>query len=332
MAIKNQKITQDYAVYNGDCIEVMAEMPNESIHLSVYSPPFAGMYHYSSSDRDLSNADNYEDFLKHYGFVVSEIHRITKPGRCTAVHCMDVPNGNTGKDGLTDFPGDIIRLHSSMGWEFIARHMVWKEPLAVRNRTMQKNLAHKTVVDDSVYVGVAGADHVLIFRKKGENEVPVAHPTGLQYYAGEKKIPEDLLRYKNWQGSQLENRYSHWIWRQYASSVWDDVRVDHVLPFRPGRGEDDEKHVHPLQLDVINRIVVLRSNPGEVVWTPFMGVGSEVYGAVLNGRKGMGAELKESYFNQTLRNLDAIDFSFVDGQPTLFDIKPEESETEETDL
>lgn len=333
MAVKNQKITQDYAVYNGDCVEVMGSMPDESIHLSVYSPPFAGMYHYSSSDRDLSNADSYEDFLTHYGFIVRELHRLTKPGRCTAVHCMDVPRSNTGKDGLTDFPGDIVRLHQAEGWDFIARHMVWKEPLAVRNRTMQKNLAHKTIVDDSIYCGVAGADHVLIFRKRGENAVPVAHPTGLQYYAGERKIPEELYRYKNWQGSQLENRYSHWIWRQYASSVWDDVRVDHVLPFRPGRGEDDEKHVHPLQLDVINRVVVLRSNPGEVVFTPFMGVGSEVYGAVLNGRRGVGAELKESYFEQTLRNLDAMDFSFVDGQPTLFDTKPEpEENTDESDL
>src|SRR6478609_7509777 len=169
MAVKNQKITQEYAVYNGDCIEVMAGMPDESIHLSIYSPPFTGTYHYSSSDRDLPNADSYESFLEHYGCVVKEIHRITKPGRCSAVHCMDVPKGNSGKDALTDFPGDIIRLHESNGWDFIARHLVWKEPLAVRNRTMQKNLAHKTVVDDSAYVGVAGADHVLIFRKRGEN-------------------------------------------------------------------------------------------------------------------------------------------------------------------
>jgi len=331
MAVKNQKITQEYAVYNGDCIEVMAGMPDESIHLSIYSPPFAGMYHYSSSDRDLSNADSYESFLEHYGFVVKEIHRIMKPGRCSAVHCMDVPKGNSGKDALTDFPGDIIRLHEANGWDFIARHLVWKEPLAVRNRTMQKNLAHKTVVDDSAYVGVAGADHVLIFRKRGENTVPIAHPVGLMYYAGEREIPEAVMSYRGWTGNQIENRYSHWIWRQYASSFWDDVRIDHVLPYRPARTEEDEKHVHPLQLDVINRIVVLRSNPGEVVWTPFMGVGSEVYGAVLNGRKGVGAELKETYFAQTIANLDAMDFSFVDGQPTLFDVKPEVN-TEDADL
>jgi len=325
MAVKNQKITQEYAIYNGDSLELMADMPDESIHLSVYSPPFAGMYHYSSSDRDLSNADDYETFLEHYGFFVSELHRITKPGRCTAVHCMDVPKGNSGKDALTDFPGDIVRLHEKHGWDMVARHLVWKEPLAVRNRTMQHNLAHKTVVDDSIYCGVAGADHVLIFRKKGENGVPISHPNGLMYYAGERKIPDHLLSYRGWTGNQIENRYSHWIWRQYASSFWDDVRIDHVLPYRPARTEDDEKHVHPLQLDVINRIVVLRSNPGEVVFTPFMGVGSEVYGAVLNGRKGVGCELKETYFAQAIANLDAMDYSFVDGQPTLFDVKPIES-------
>lgn len=329
MAVKNQKITQEYAVYNADSLEVLAEMPDASIHLSVYSPPFAsgagGMYRYSSDDRDLSNSDDYGQFLEQYGFFVGQLHRVTKPGRCSAVHCMDVPKSNTGKDGLIDFPGDVIRLHEKHGWEFVCRHFVWKEPLAVRNRTMQKNLAHKTIVDDSIYVGVAGADQVIIFRKKGENEVPVAHPTGLQYYAGERKIPDELLNYKNWKGSQLENRFSHWIWRQYASSFWDDIRIDHVLPFRPARGEDDEKHVHPLQLDVINRVIVLRSNPGEVVFTPFMGVGSEVYGAVLNGRKGVGSELKETYFEQTLRNLEHIDYSFVEDQQTLFDSRPEES-------
>lgn len=326
MAVREQKIADQYAVYNGDSLEVMAGMPDESIHLSIYSPPFKGMYHYSSDDRDLSNADDDKGFFEHYGFFVREIHRITKPGRCTAVHCMDVPKGNTGRDALMDFPGEIIRLHESAGWEFIGRHFVWKEPLSVRNRTMQKNLAHKTIVDDSIFVGVASADQVLIFRKKGDNAVPVAHPTGLQYYAGERKIPDELHRYKNWQGSQLENRYSHWIWRQYASSFWDDIRIDHVLPFRPARDGDDEKHVHPLQLDVINRVVVLRSNPGEIVWTPFMGVGSEVYGAVLNGRRGVGCELKPTYYEQALRNLENIDYSFVDDHPQLFTPETEEQE------
>jgi DNA modification methylase len=220
---------------------------------------------------------------------------------------MDVPSGNSGSDHLRDFPGDIIRLHEEEGFEWIARHCIWKEPLTVRNRTMQKNLAHMTIVNDSIYCGVASADYLLIFRKKGENPIPVSHPTGLEYYAGERQIPQELLSYKNYDGKQTENRYSHWIWRQYASSFWDDIRLDHVLPYREGRDEDDEKHVHPLQLDVIDRVVVLRSNPGEVVFTPFMGVGSEVYGAVTNGRRGVGAELKESYYRQAVRNLKYVD-------------------------
>ena len=307
MGVNNQIITEQYAIYNGDCIEVMADMPNGSLDLSVYSPPFGGLYHYSSSERDLSNADGYDDFFKHYRFVIAELARLTKPGRCTAVHCMDVPSGNSGSDHIVDFPGDIIRLHESEGFHYIARHCIWKEPLAVRNRTMQKNLAHKTVVDDSIYCGVASADYLLIFRKHGENAVPIAHPAGLQVYHGERDIPADLLHYKDHSGKQTENRYSHWIWRQYASSFWDDIRIDNVLSFKGGRSEDDEKHVHPLQLDVINRVVVLRSNPEEVVFTPFMGVGSEVYGAVINGRKGVGVELKQSYYDQSVKNLDGVD-------------------------
>lgn len=329
MAVEKQVITDQYAIYNSDCIEVMADMPNESIDLSVYSPPFGGLYHYSSDDRDLSNNDSYDAFFGHYRFVVKELARMTKPGRCTAVHCMDVPSGNTGSDHLVDFPGDIIRLHEELGFHYIARHAIWKEPLTVRNRTMQKNLAHKTVVDDSIDCGVASADYLLIFRKHGENKIPVQHPTGLQYYAGERTIPEELYKYKNWKGKQTENRFSHWIWRQYASSVWDDVRLDHVLPFKGGRSEDDEKHVHPLQLDVINRVVVLRSNPGEVVFTPFLGVGSEVYGAVLNGRKGIGVELKPSYFEQAVRNLQDISYSFIDDHPSLFE---DDESTDDTDM
>lgn len=305
MAVKEQTITEKYAAYNGDCIEVMAGMRPESVHLSIYSPPFGGLYHYSSNERDLSNCDSYEQFFEHYGFVVQELARITMRGRCTAVHCMDVPSGNSGSDHLRDFPGDIIRLHEKHGFNYIARHAIWKEPLAVRNRTLQKNLAHKTVVDDSNNCGVASADYLLIFRKAGANSVPIAHPTGLTEYAGERIVPADVLSYRGWPGKQTENRFSHWIWRQYASSFWDDIRIDRVLPFQGGRDEDDEKHVHPLQLDVIDRVIALRSNPGEVVFTPFMGVGSEVYGAVCAGRLGIGAELKPSYYRQAVKNLAA---------------------------
>jgi DNA modification methylase len=171
---------------------------------------------------------------------------------------------------------------------------------------MTKNLSHKTIVDDGVYGGVASADYLLIFRKKGINQVPVLHPEGLDHYAGECDIPQELLKYKGWTGKQTENRFSHWIWRRYASSIWDDIEMGRVLPFREGKDPEDEKHVHPLQLDVIDRAVTLRTNPGEIVFTPFMGVGSEVYIPVELGRKGIGAELKESYFRQAIRNLEAV--------------------------
>lgn len=308
MAIIDQKITDNYAIYNGDCVEVMASMPDKKIHLSIYSPPFGGLYHYSSSERDLSNCKNYKEFFQHYEFVVKDIFKITLPGRMTCVHCMDVPSGNSGIDNLFDFPGDIIRLHEKHGFKYIARYCVWKEPLGVRNRTMAKNLAHKTIVDDSSRCSVASADYLLVFRRRGENKIPISHPTGLQDYAGEREIPQELLKFKNWSGNQIENRYSHWIWRQYASAFWDDVRISRVLPFKESKEEEDEKHVHPLQLDVIERCIILWSNSGETVFTPFMGVGSEVYGAISLGRKGIGVELKGSYYRQAIKNLESIEF------------------------
>lgn len=305
MAVRDQLITDSFALYHGDCCEVMQELRPESVHLSIYSPPFGGLYHYSSSERDLSNARNYEEFFEHYAFVVRELHRLTMPGRLTGVHCMDVPSSNTGNDYLRDFPGDIIRLHEREGWRYVARYSVWKEPLGVRNRTMAKNLAHKSIVDDSSRCSVASADYLLMFRRSGENPVPIAHPQGLTFYSGERQMPADLLRYRGWTGSQLENRYSHWIWRQYASAFWDDIRIGRVLPFREARDEADEKHVHPLQLDVIERCLVLWSNPGETILTPFMGVGSEVYCAVENGRRGIGIELKDTYYRQAVKNVQA---------------------------
>ena len=303
MAVKAQFIAGEYAVYHGDCCEVMATLPDEKINLSVYSPPFGGLYCYSSSERDLSNCSNYAQFFDHYDFVVRELYRLTMPGRMTAVHCMDVPSGNSGKDHLSDFPGDIIRLHEKIGFHYIARYAVWKEPLAVRNRTMQKNLAHKTIVDDSSRCAAAAADYLLVFRRRGDNPIPIAHPVGLLTYAGSRKPPADVLPFKGYVGNQIHNRYSHWIWRQYASAFWDDIRVERVLPYKPARESEDEKHIHPLQLDVIERIIQLWSNPGEIVLTPFMGVGSEVYGALTAGRKGIGIELKQTYFEQAKRNI-----------------------------
>jgi len=308
MAVTEQVITDRYAIYNGDCCEVMQSLPNESVHLSIYSPPFAAdgagcLYHYSSSERDLSNCRSHDEFFEHYGFVVKEIHRLTKPGRLSAVHCMDIPR-KTSPGGLVDFPGEIIRLHESLGWRFWCRHFIWKEPLGVRNRTMAKGLAHKQVVTDASLCDVASADCLLLFRKDGDNEVPVANPHGLTEYAGERQVPSELLSYRGHTGKQIENRYSHWVWRQYASAFWDDIRIERTLPYKQCREEDDERHMHPLQLDVIERVLQLRSLPGETVLTPFMGVGSEAYGSVLNGRNAIGVELKPAYYKQAVKNLE----------------------------
>lgn len=317
--VKQQIITDRYAIYNADAIDVMAALPSESIHGSIYSPPFGGLYHYSSDERDLSNARDYAEFFDMYGYFIRDLYRLTIPGRTTGVHAALIPSGNTGSDSYTDFPGDVIRAHEAAGWLLIARHVIWKEPLGVRNRTMAKNLAHKTIVEDGALGGVAAPDELLVFRKPGAAE-PVRHPNGLHgTYAGGEAVPAELHRYRAWSGDQKSNRYSHWIWRRYASSVWDDVRIDNVLPFRDAKDEDDEKHVHPLQLDVIERYLDLRTAPGEKVITPFMGVGSEVYSAVRMGRFGIGAELKPSYFEQAVRNLAAVETDAAIDVP-LFDL------------
>ena len=316
--IKDQEIKENYAIYNGDCMDVLPQLDSESIDLSVYSPPFAGLYNYSSSERDFSNCENKEQFLDQYDFLIAEMSRVTKPGRINAVHVTDVFD-NTCR--LWDFPHEVIKLHIKHGFEYRNRITIWKEPLKVRMRTMVQSLMHKFIVEDSTKCFTAMPDYVLVFTKKGENEVPVTHPYGINHYAGEIPILPNILRAWNnankaelnaeqlWEHLNNVNKedeitkLNHYIWQRYASSVWDDVRGDNILPFRDSKEEDDEKHVHPLQLDIIDRLVELYSNPNEVILTPFMGVGSEVFSPVSMGRKAIGIELKDSYFKQAKLNL-----------------------------
>jgi DNA modification methylase len=311
MGCLDSRITDRWAAYNGDFLEVAPDLPDGVAGLSIYSPPFAykkgGLYRYSSSERDLSNSRSYDDFFEHYAYFVREIHRLTMPGRSSLVHCMDIPSGNTGNDHLIDFPGDIIRLHEREGWVYCGRYHIWKEPLHVRNSTMAKGLTHQTIVEDSNKCSLASADYLLRFKRSGENTVPIRHPEGFEEYFGFKPIPEGLLRYKNFKGKQTENRYSHWIWRRYADAFWDDIRIGNVLEFEGAREPDDEKHVHPLQLDVIGRGVTLWSNPGEIVLTPCAGVGSEGFGAVQLKRRAIMVELKAAYFRQLLLNMEKVD-------------------------
>jgi len=330
MTCKDQTRTDQYWIVNSDCMEVLPTMPAESVDLSIYSPPFAGLYNYSSSERDFSNCENKEQFLEQYDFLIAEMARVTKPGRINAVHCTDVFDNSCR---LWDFPHEVIRLHEKHGFQYRNRITIWKEPLKVRMRTMVKSLMHKLIVEDSTQCFTAMPDYVLIFTKKGDNAVPVTHPNGLTRYFGDTPIlPNILNAWNNANESKLtapelweylksnfavhddpkSNKLSHYIWQRYASSVWDDIRIDNVLPFRDSREEDDEKHVHPLQLDVIDRLVELYSNLGEVVLTPFMGVGSEVYSPVSLGRKAIGIELKDSYYKQACLNLELAEKRFAE--------------------
>ena len=326
MNVKDQIITDNYAIYNGDCMDVVTQLDSKSIDLSVYSPPFAGLYNYSSSERDFSNCENKEQFLDQYEFLIKEMGRVTKPGRINAVHVTDVFD-NTCR--LWDFPHEVIKLHEKYGFEYRNRITIWKEPLKVRMRTMVQSLMHKFIVEDSTKCFTAMPDYVLIFTKKGDNLVPVTHPCGINHYAGEVPILPNILRAWNnanetnlnevelWDHLNKINesdkitKLNHYIWQRYASSVWDDIRGDNVLKYKDSREEDDEKHVHPLQLDVIDRLVELYSNPGEIVLTPFMGVGSEVYSPVSMGRKAIGIELKDSYFKQATLNMKDVKSRFV---------------------
>lgn len=315
---KEQIHTENYSLYNSDCMEVLPTFEKESIDLIIYSPPFANLYTYSSSERDMSNVKNNDEFLQHFEYLVQELSRITKKGRINALHVTDF--GDIAGT-LEDFPSKIIEIYKRNGFEFKNRITVWKEPLKVRIRTMVQSLMHKYIVEDSTKCFTANPDYILIFKKNGENKVPVTHPYGLQHYAGEIPIlPNMLSAWNNARGSNFTagqlwdylqknkeddkiSKLNHYIWQRYASGVWDDIREGNCLNFKDSRQADDEKHVTPTQLDVLDRLVDLYSNPGEIVLSPFMGVGSDIYCPVSMGRKAIGIELKDSYYKQAVLNM-----------------------------
>ena len=321
MPVSDQVITSDYAIYNGDCVEVVADLPTNSVDMTVYSPPFAGLFQYSGDERDMSNCTSYGQFYEQYKFLIGHIHRLTKPGRISAVHCMDINETSAG--GSHDLPGNIIRLHQEAGFEYLGRRLKWNEPLAVRLRTMVKGLAHMTICDDSTKSSIAHADYILFFRKAGENKVPVSHERGFLRYFGEEVMPPEVRQFRGFDGDQKLNKFSHYVWRRYASSAWMDIRASNaqlcgdglkaraVVDDGEAREPDDVKHVHPLMLDIIHRCVELYTNPGETVLTPFMGVGSEVYSPVYLGRRGIGVELKGSYFRQAVKNIACAKDDFI---------------------
>jgi DNA modification methylase len=330
MKVKDQVITDRYAIYNGDCMDVLTQLDDQSIDLSIYSPPFAGLYNYTSDYRDFSNCANKDEFLAQYDYLVAQMARVTKKGRINAVHCQEILTDTTAHI-LYDFPHDIIEIHKKHGFSYHNRITIWKEPLEVRMRTMVRSLMHKNIAEDSTMCFTAIPDYILIFKKIGENKTKVTNPIGFKNYYGSMPLtPAMEDKYGKWDhivskyrnatnegDDHLKNKLSQIIWQRYASSVWDDIRNDNVLPFKDSREEDDEKHVHPLQLDVIDRLVELYSNPNEVVLTPFAGVGSEVFSPVSLGRKAIGTELKDSYYKQMTLNMKEAEKRFQAQEQTL---------------
>jgi DNA modification methylase len=281
-------------LWNGDCVEVLRQLPTESVDMSVFSPPYLSLYSYSNSDRDMGNCATDEEFYVHFGFAIDELFRVIKPGRIVAVDCMNVPamKSKDGYIGLKDFRGELIREFLKRGFIFHSEHCMFKDPLIEATRTKAIGLMHKQLVKDSTMSRAGIPQYLLAFRKPGESAVPVAHPTGVEYFIGDDE-PKD-------------GNLSHERWRRYASPVWMDIRFNRTLNYRAGRANEDEKHIAPMALDITERALWLWSNPGEVVLSPFAGIGSEVFAAVEMGRRGIGIELKPSYFKQAVKNLSKI--------------------------
>jgi DNA modification methylase len=303
---RNQVVTSDYAIYEGDSCEIIRAIPDNSIHFGIHSPPFEGLYKFSNDPRDISNNEG-DGFWRHYSFLISELLRVTKPGRLHSVHCMQLPTSKTrdGFIGMRDFRGEIIRAYQDAGWIFHSEVCIWKDPVVAQQRTKSLRLLHKQIEKDSAMSGQGLADYIVTFRKNGDNEEPISGR--FDKYVGEGNEPASIeSRLGQKSKDDAEKWFSIEVWQRYASPVWMDISQTRTLQYRGGRDENDELHISPLQLDVIERCLELWSNPGDIVFTPFLGIGSEVYGAVEAGRKSIGIELKPSYFAQAVKNLEGL--------------------------
>lgn len=310
MQVIDQHITKNYAVYNADTVEVAQSLESDSVDFSVFSPPFASLYTYSNSDRDMGNVKSDDEFWTQYRYLITEQFRVMKPGRNIAIHCMNLPTSkqNDGFIGVRDFRGDIIREYQAKGFIYHSEVCIWKDPVVAMQRTKALGLLHKQVKKDSTMSRMGLADYIVVMRKPGDNSEPVNGE--FEYYVGDNP-PPTFDRYERDDGRLYftpgNNGTSIDVWQRYASPIWDDINQTDTLNFREGRDSDDERHICPLQLDVIERCIQLWSNPGDVVWTPFMGIGSEVYMAVKLGRKAIGVELKSSYYQLAVRNIEQAD-------------------------
>lgn len=308
MNVIDQKTdNNNYWIYNADTVEVARALADESVDFSVFSPPFASLYTYSNSDRDMGNCKSYDEFWDQYRYLIKEQYRVMKSGRNIAIHCMNLPTSkaNDGFIGINDFRGDLIRAYQEAGFIYHSEVCIWKNPVTAMTRTKALGLLHKTIKKDSAMSRQGIPDYLIVMRKDGENNRPVAGE--FQYYVGEEP-PMGFTQHERDDGS-IFCKPSHTntsidIWQKYASPVWDDINETDTLNFREGRENDDERHICPLQLDVIERALQMWSLPDDVVWTPFMGIGSEVYMALKLGRKAIGVELKTSYYNLAERNIE----------------------------
>lgn len=295
-----QERGDSWVAYNGDCVEITRQLPSDSVHYSIFSPPFASLYTYSDMPEDMGNCKSHNEFFEHFNYLIIELQRVLKPGRLVSVHCMDLPlvKERDGEIGLVDFPGRIIRAFQDAGFIYHSRVTIWKDPLVAMQRTKAIGLLHKQLCKDSTYSRQGIADYLVTFRNKGDNPEPVAHGTGLNRYIGTDLEPQFEKT-----DNAATNKYGHFVWQRYASPVWMDIDPTDVLEYEGARDQHDERHICPLQKTVVQRGIELWSNPGDVVLTPFGGVGTEGYIAVQEDRKAILCELKPSYFKQLVMNM-----------------------------
>ena len=279
MKVLNQVIKDQYTLYQGDCVEVIKGLPDDSIHYSIFSPPFASLYTYSNSDRDMGNCNRDEQFYEQFKYLISELYRVIKPGRLVSFHCMNLPmmKSKDGVIGLKDFRGELIKLFIDAGFIYHSEVCIWKNPVTEMQRTKALGLLHKQIKKDSSMCRQGLPDYLVTMRKPGDNPELITHT--------DDSFPVD-------------------VWQHYASPVWMDIRQSNTLQRTSAREEKDERHISPLQLDVIQRGINLWTNPGDIVLDPFVGIGSSAYQAILMGRKGLGIELKSSYFKQAYLNCE----------------------------
>lgn len=309
----------NWTLHLGDCVDVVSDLDDDSIHFSIYSPPFANLYIYSDSEADMGNANDDSEFFDHYEYLIKELYRITLPGRLSAVHCKDLPAymNRDGAAGLRDFPGEIIRRHEKHGWQYHSRVTIWKDPVIEMQRTKNHGLLHKNFSERAEACRQGMADYLIVFRKWPiEDGIEIKQRREEGDYIGTKPPTEGEIAPHNAKRGREDN-YSIAVWQRYASPVWFDINQTNVLNYRIAKDGEDEKHICPLQLDVIERSIDLWSMKGETVFTPFAGIGSELVSAIRMGRKAVGIELKRNYYEWAIKYCEETELAGK--QPTLFD-------------